>query len=150
VRSTRAETGVPLDAPAAVSLWTDVGRWASFVEGFAHAVEISPDWPAEGSKVVWQSTPDGRGRVTEKALESSATHFRTRVFEEALIGEQTVTAFVGPNGTRVALELSYELAQGGPMGAVKDMLFIRSALRDALGRTLRRFRVEAEEEAGLR
>ena len=30
-----------------------------------------------------------------------------------------------------------------------DLLFIRRALRDALGRTLRRFAVEAEDEAGL-
>ena len=36
------------------------------------------------------------------------------------------------------------------VGAVTDMLFIRRALRDSLERTLRRFAVEAEEEAGLR
>jgi len=33
---------------------------------------------------------------------------------------------------------------------VTDLLFIRRALGDSLGRTLRRFAVEAEEEAGLR
>jgi hypothetical protein len=33
---------------------------------------------------------------------------------------------------------------------VADALFIRRALRDALRRTLFRFTVEAEEEAGLR
>jgi hypothetical protein len=33
---------------------------------------------------------------------------------------------------------------------VADVLFVRRALRDALRRTLRRFAVEAEEEAGLR
>jgi hypothetical protein len=33
---------------------------------------------------------------------------------------------------------------------VADALFIRRALRDALRRTVGRFAVEAEEEAGLR
>jgi len=33
---------------------------------------------------------------------------------------------------------------------VADVLFIRRALRDALGRTLGRFTVEAQEDAGLR
>jgi hypothetical protein len=33
---------------------------------------------------------------------------------------------------------------------VADAIFIRRALRDALRRTLYRFRIEAEEEASLR
>jgi hypothetical protein len=37
-----------------------------------------------------------------------------------------------------------------PFRAVADLLYIRRALRDALVRSLRRFAVEAEEDAGLR
>ena len=35
-------------------------------------------------------------------------------------------------------------------GPVADVIFIRRALRDSLRRTLARFAVEAEDEAGLR
>ena len=48
------------------------------------------------------------------------------------------------------LRLDYELTRYGPARALADVLFIRRALRDALRRTLRRFAVEADEEAGLR
>ena len=53
-------------------------------------------------------------------------------------------------GAEVRLSLQYELTGDNPFNPVTDMLFIRRALRDALGRTLRRFAVEAQEEAGLR
>ena len=46
--------------------------------------------------------------------------------------------------------LQYELTSESPLSGVTDLLFIRRALRDALGRTLRRFAVEAQDEAGLR
>ena len=150
MRTVSAAINVVLDPHAAISLWTDVRRWPSFVEGFGHVVEVSPEWPAAGAKLVWESTPGGRGRVTEKSLQSEADRFRTRVAEEALYGEQTVSAAAGPDGARVTLELSYELQRGGPLRALSDLLFIRRALRDAAARTLRRFAVEAEEEAGLR
>ena len=139
-----------LDPAAAIALWSDVRRWPAFVEGFARVEEVSPEWPAEGAKVVWDSIAGGRGRVSEKCLEAGEERFRTQVFEEALVGEQTLSAAPAPGGARVTLELSYELAKGGPLRAVSDVIFIRRALRDALGRTLRRFAVEAEDEAGLR
>ena len=44
---------------------------------------------------------------------------------------------------------SVELARGGPLGPVMDVLFIRRALNQALTRTLGRFAVEAAEEAAL-
>ena len=68
-------------------------------------------------------------------------------------GTQTISFEPAEGGTRVALELRYELqpttwARQGPIGKLADVLFIRRALRDALRRTLRRFAIEAEEEAG--
>ena len=149
-RTARAGAIVTLAPEAALALWTDVRRWATFVEGFAQAIEVSPDWPAEGSKIVWQSTAGGRGRVTEKVVGRGGGRFATQVFEDALSGRQAVRMSEDAEGTRVELSLEYELTRYGPLRAVADVLFIRRALRDALRRTLRRFAAEAEEEAGLR
>ena len=63
-------------------------------------------------------------------------------------GEQSATfAPAEDGGTRVDLRVDYELSKGGPFQALSDALFIRRALRDALKRTLRRYTVEAAEEA---
>jgi hypothetical protein len=149
-RVATARQVVQLTPEATLALWTDTDRWASFVEGFARLLERSGDWPAEGAGVVWESTPEGRGRVTERVVEHGPTRFATQVFEEALHGTQALSASEDAEGTRVELALEYELSKYGPLGAVADAVFIRRALRDALQRTLRRFAVEAEEEAGLR
>ena len=149
-RTARAAALVRLESGAARELWTDLRRWPTFIEGFAHVVEVSPEWPAPGANVVWRSGPGGRGTVTERVLESPPEEFRTQVYEEALSGEQSVTFQPHEEGSRVELRLSYELSSGGPVRALADVLFIRRALRDALRRTLGRFGVEAEEEAALR
>jgi uncharacterized membrane protein len=149
-RTARAATVVPLAPEGALALWTDLDRWPTFVEGFARTLETSGDWPAEGARVVWESGPGGRGRVTEKVLEHGTGRFATRVSEEALQGQQSVSIAEDAEGTRVELTLEYELTKYGPLRAVADVIFIRRALRDALRRTLRRFKVEAEEDAGVR
>jgi hypothetical protein len=151
VRVARAETEVALTPEAALRLWTDVARWPSFVEGFAHVVEHDPEWPAEGSRVVWESIPAGRGRVTEKVTEPpSGERFATLVFEDRMAGRQVVRAAEAAGGARVELSMEYTLTRYGPLAFAADALFIRRALRDSLRRTIERFRVEAEEEAGLR
>jgi Polyketide cyclase / dehydrase and lipid transport len=137
MRSAWAQVEVPLAPEAALALWTDVSRWPSFVEGFARPVEVGAGWPHEGSRVMWESIPGGRGKVTEQVIESGVGRFATRVFEQALHGVQTLRFAESSEGTRVRIELEYEL-------------FIRRALRDSLRRTLRRFAVEAQEDAGLR
>src|SRR3954454_10676930 len=149
-KTARAAAVVSLAPEAALALWTDVRRWSTFVEGFARVLEVSDDWPAEGSKVVWQSIPGGRGRVTEKVVASGTGQFATQVYEEALEGRQTLRLSEDADGARLELVLEYELSKYGPLQALADVLFIRRALRDALRRTLRRFAVEAEEEQGLR
>jgi hypothetical protein len=147
-RTVEVATVVPLAPPRARALWTDLRRWPSFVEGFAHVVEVRGEWPADGAQVVWKSTPGGRGRVTEKVVDDSPGCFATRVSEEALQGEQRARFTPAEEGgARVELRLEYELSQGGPLRPVSDLLFIRRALRDALRRTLRRYAVEAAEEA---
>ena len=150
MRRASARGVVRLTPPEALALWSDVERWPSFVEGFARRLELSPAWPEKGGRVVWESKPEGRGRVTETVLENSGAAFSTQVFEEALIGTQTLRAVPASEGSEVELTLDYELAKYGPLAGVADAIFIRRALRDALSRTLFRFAIEAEEEASLR
>ena len=146
----RAAQVVPMAPEAALKLWTDTSRWATFVEGFARTLEVSPDWPAEGSKVLWESTPGGRGKVTERVTGHGPGRIDTQVFEEALTGTQSVHAGEHAEGSVIEVELSYELAKYGPLRALADAIFIRRVLRDSLVRTLSRFAVEAQEEQGLR
>jgi uncharacterized membrane protein len=149
-RTQRARV-VELDPVQAFELWTDVSRWPTFVDGFARVERIGDDWPQAGAKIVWQSVPTGRGTVTEKVRESlPGARFQTDVLEERLIGTQTVefgTAEEG--GTEVVLILDYTLVKKGPLAWITDVLFIRRAQNDALARTLRRFAIEAADEAAL-
>jgi hypothetical protein len=150
VSTARAQAAVALESEAACRLWTDPRRWASFVEGFARVREVSDDWPDRGAKVVWESIPAGRGRVTERVVESGPSSFATEVFDDSIHGTQRASFEPVEGGARVELELEYELTKYGPLRALANVLFIRRALRDSLRRTLRRFAVEAEDEAGLR
>ena len=151
MRIARAEAEVVLTPEAALRLWADAQLWPTYVEGFARVVEQDPAWPAEGSRLVWESVPAGRGRVTEKVVRGAAAdRFATQIFEERLIGVQTFRAAESEAGSRVELSLEYTLTKYGALGGVADAIFIRRALRDSLRRTLARFAVEAEEEAGLR
>jgi hypothetical protein len=150
VRTAYARGTVPLPPAEALALWTNLERWPTFVEGFARVIECSPGWPAEGERVSWESSPGGRGRVTEKVVERHPDRFTTMVFESALMGRQTLRAVPHSVGAEVELSLEYTLVKYGPLSVVADALFIRRALRDALARTVSRFAVEAEDEAGLR
>jgi Polyketide cyclase / dehydrase and lipid transport len=150
LRRASARTALPLPPAEALSLWSDVERWPSFVEGFARRLELTDTWPEPGGRIVWESTPDGRGRVTERVTENAPDRFSTQVFEKALTGVQTLRAIPANGGSEVELSLDYELTRYGPLSGVADALFIRRALRDALKRTLYHFSVEAEDEAGLR
>ena len=150
MRSAVAGAVVVLEPDAAAELWRDVRRWSAFVEGFGRVEEMSGDWPAPGARVVWHSIPSGRGRVTEKVLEAAPRRFATQVFDDSLHGRQLAVFEPAPEGARVDVQLEYELTKYEPLRALADALFISRALRDSLRRTLRRFAVEAEEEAGLR
>ena len=59
-----ASIDVPGLASDAEALWYDPVRWAAWVDGFGHVVELSEGWPAQGT-LQWSSTPGGRGRVSE-------------------------------------------------------------------------------------
>ena len=150
MRVAEARQRVALPPGEALALWLEMDRWPSFVEGFARLTGPDPAWPEPGAQIAWESIPGGRGRVTERILERDPGRVVTEVFEDALTGRQTVRVGEAPGGAAIEVELEYTLARGGPLREVADVIFIRRALRDALRRTLRRFAVEAEEEAGLR
>jgi hypothetical protein len=150
-RTVEAAGRVALQPDEAAALWRDPRRWSAFVEGFQRLEEVAPGWPEPGARLVWDSGPGGRGRVTEKVAANDPTRFATKVYEDRLYGTQTAAFTPDPEGgAQVRLTLQYELTGDNPFNAVTDLLFIRRALRDALGRTLDRFAVEAQEEAGLR
>jgi uncharacterized membrane protein len=127
-----------------------VSRWPTFVDGFGRVDRVDDGWPEQGAKVVWRSVPGGRGAVTEKVTRAlpGAIH-QVAVFEEKLDGTQTITFAPVDEATYVELELDYTVSVGGPLRPLVDALFIRRAQNDALGRTLRRFRTEATEQASL-
>jgi hypothetical protein len=149
VKRASARSPLPLPPAEVLRLWSDVDRWPTFVEGFARRLELTESWPEPGSRIVWESTPDGRGRVTEAVKESESDRFSTQVYETALTGVQTFRALPANGGSEVELSLEYQLTRYGPLRGLADALFIRRALRDSLRRTLYRFAVEAEEETRL-
>ena len=139
----------------AETLWYDLTRWPSFVEGFKHVERVEGDWPAAGSRLIWQSVPDGRGRVSEEVTAYVQREGQSAVVADPRIsGRQRITfaPAQGPGdqrGTAMTLELEYELRESGPLGAVTDLLFIRRAQADALRRTLLRFARELQAEREL-
>jgi hypothetical protein len=139
----------PVTPLVARRLWVDTNRWPTFVDGFGHVVELDESWPEPGSKVVWQSGPAGRGRVTERIRGFSDSGVASDVFDTQMSALQEVRFEAAEDGCDVFLSLDYELQKGGPLRGLTDVLFIRRALAMALERTLRRFSTEAEDEGTL-
>jgi hypothetical protein len=150
MRVVRESVIAELPPLVAQQLWSDTARWPTFVDGFARIVELDPAWPQPGSKVIWESGPAGRGRVTERIRDLTPGEVVvSQVFEKQLSGTQRVTFEPDADGSLVTVELEYELQKAGPLRALTDVLFIRRALSDMLARTLRRFSTEAAEQANL-
>jgi uncharacterized membrane protein len=145
VSKVRQTVDVPAPAGAAERLWLDTDRWPSFVDGFGHVAQRSEDWPAQGASVMWDSPPGGRGRVLEKvAVRDPGLTAVTTFEDERTRGEQRASFQpVGRGGTRVVVEVEYEVKPGNGVPKIVDVLFVRRAMRDALRRTLTRYRAEA-------
>lgn len=140
----RAQRKVPALASAAETLWYDTSRWPTFVDGLATVEKVEGPWPEVGSRVVWSSGPEGRGRVVEVSERHIVRMGQTvRVEDERLQGTQRVRFTPAEGGCDMELELDFELKRVGP-APLRPLIawFSRRPLRDALDRTLRRFSVE--------
>jgi Polyketide cyclase / dehydrase and lipid transport len=143
----RASVDVPGLASEAEALWYDHRRWPAFVDGLKHVARIDGQWPHEGARVVWDSWPNGRGRVLERVLTYEPRAGQVLAVEdEKLRGMQRVSFHPHAGGVTVALELEYELKDPRLGFPPIDLLFVRRPQREALERTLRRFAAEVRAE----
>ena len=148
----RVSAEIEVDAPlqAVEELWYDVRRWPSFIDGFAHLAKQEEGWPGEGGRLVWDSTPRGRGRVLERVRAHTPGKGQVADVEDPrLRGVQEVRFEPLQDGTAVALQLDYQLKDRTPLTPVVDLLFIRRSLRDSLRRTLTRLGRELDADADL-
>ena len=138
---------IHIDAPLARTwdYYFEPRGWAAWVDGFG-SVESADRYPDAGGTLTWVSTPAGRGRVTERVLEHEPrTAHRISFADPESSGELTTRFEVDGEGTRVTLELSYRLEQGGFFSWISDRFFVRGQLAGSLRRTLQRLRLEVEE-----
>jgi hypothetical protein len=147
VPTVRATTTVPGRVVEAEELWYDPHRWAAWIDGFGHVAKLEGEWPQAGALLLWDSRPQGRGRVAETVTAYEPRTGQTLAVEDArLHGTQRVAFEPAGAEVIVSLTLEYRLKQGGPVAPVLDLLFIRRALRDSLQRTLERFGHERRAE----
>ncbi|WP_205697300.1 SRPBCC family protein [Conexibacter sp. SYSU D00693] len=149
VRASIDVPGRPFDAEA---LWYDTARWPTFVDGLHHVARQDAGWPREvGARVVWDSTPGGRGRVVEvvEAFEQR-TGQTAFVEDEHVRGTQRV-AFTALDGDRTRVEIAFEytIKRRGGWTPLVDMVFVRRPFREALERTLTRFARELRADRDL-
>jgi hypothetical protein len=134
-----ASIEVPGLASEAEALWYDPVRWAAWIDGFGHVVELSEGWPVEGT-LKWDSTPGGRGRVLETVTAYEPRSGQALSVEDSrLRGTQRVEFTPGPDAVKVTLTLEYELKERYPLTWLVDALFVRRAIAASLRRTLARF-----------
>jgi hypothetical protein len=145
----RASIEVPGLASDAEALWYDPVRWAAWIDGFGHVVELSDGWPAEGT-LKWDSTPEGRGRVLEIVTAYEPRGGQTLTVEDArLLGTQRVEFKPRPDAVEVSLTLDYELKERHPLTWLLDLLFVRREISASLRRTLARFARERRGDMEL-
>jgi hypothetical protein len=148
VPTVRATTTVPGRVVEAEELWYDAHRWAAWIDGFGHVAKLEGEWPHAGARLLWDSRPQGRGRVSEQVTAYEPRTGQTLAVEDSrLTGTQQVLFEPAGDDVLVSLTLEYRLKQGGPLTPVLDLLFIRRAVRDSLRRTLTRFGHERQAEA---
>ena len=137
-------TTVPGRVVEAEELWYDPHRWAAWVDGFGHVAKLEGEWPQVGARLLWDSRPQGRGRVLELVVAYEPRSGQTvEVEDEKLTGVQTVVFEPDGDEVRVNLTLEYSLKEGNRL---LDLLFVRRALRESLNRTVTRFAHERRAE----
>jgi hypothetical protein len=128
---------------AAETLWYDTSRWVAWVDGLDAIVSVDGDWPRVGGRVVWESGPAGRGRVTERVVGYEQLLGQTlEIEDDSIQGRQSVTFTPGDDGVEVTLRLEYRIKKRSIVTPVLDLLFVRNAVRSSLRATLTRFGLE--------
>jgi hypothetical protein len=142
-----ATTIVPGRVVEAEELWYDPHRWPAWIDGFGHVAKLEGEWPHVGARLLWDSRPQGRGRVAERVTAYEPRVGQTLEVEDGkLTGVQVVTFEPAGEEVRVSLTLEYTLKDHTPVTPILDIVFIRRALRDSLQRTLARFGHERRAE----
>ena len=145
--SVQATATVPGRVVEAEELWYDPHRWAAWIDGFGHVAKLEGDWPHAGARLLWDSRPQGRGRVQEHVTDYEARTGQTLAVEDQrLTGTQRVRFEPQGDEVVVSLTLEYTLKERSIVTPVLDILFIRRALRDSLRRTVARFGHERRAE----
>jgi Polyketide cyclase / dehydrase and lipid transport len=130
----------PGTVPAAERRWYDTAGWASWMDGLARVLSTSPDWPAAGAVVVWESGPAGRGRVRERVVSYEPLSGQTvEVHDDSIDGRQSVSFQAVEEGVRVELELDYRIRRRSIVTPLVDRLFVRRPMASSLQTTLARF-----------
>jgi uncharacterized membrane protein len=143
-----AKVGVALRLQGTVhdaeTCWYDHARWPAWVDGLERIVDVGRDWPQRGGRIVWQSGPAGRGRVTETVTAYAPLGGQTvDVDDDSISADQTV-AFTpaGDDSVEVRLTLDYEIKRRSLFTPLVDRLFIRRAMERSLRATVTRFGLE--------
>ena len=145
--SIQATATVPGRVVEAEELWYDPHRWAAWIDGFGHVAKLEGDWPHAGARLLWDSRPQGRGRVQEHVTDYEARTGQTLAVEDQrLTGTQRVRFEPQGDEVVVSLTLEYTLKERSIVTPVLDILYIRRALRDSLRRTVARFGHERRAE----
>ena len=145
----KASLKVPGLASEAEALWYDPVRWAAWVDGFGHVVDLPAGWPARG-RLVWNSVPEGRGRVVETVESYEPRAGQTLAVEDGrLRGVQRVGFVPGPDEVTIELELEYELKERHPLTWLVDAVYVRREIAASLRRTLFRFARERRADTEL-
>ena len=141
----KAETMIDADLKEVWDVYFDDARWASWVDGFAR-VESSDGYPERGGTLNWQSTPAGRGLVTEKVIDHEPrTVHRVSFDDPESEGELEATFEIQGDRVRVAQTMSYKIKHPGFFGPATDIFFVRRQVVGSLERSLARLKHETEE-----
>jgi hypothetical protein len=147
VPTVRATTTVPGRVAEAEELWYDPHRWAAWIDGFGHVAKLEGEWPQPGARLLWDSRPSGRGRVSETVVSYEPRNGQTlEVEDQRLTGIQRIGFEPDGDQVRLILTLEYRVKDRNPLTPILDVLFIRRAVQASLQRTLTRFRHERQAE----
>jgi hypothetical protein len=150
VPAVHAEIVVPGTVQAAELFWYDTTRWPTWVDGLAHVERVQDGWPEVGGKVVWDSTPAGRGRVVERVVaHEPLAGQELEVEDETIRGLQRVSFAAGEREVRVSLSLEYKIKQRSIVTPIMDVLFVRRVFATTLRNTLARFAIELRTDREL-